>query len=246
MIHIEQGELQAYLDEEATLGARAHIDSHVEACAACAAELDRMRAASALFATAIRGADTQAPVFAAQAAVSAARRQARRQRFAFSRGALLRAALFMIGFAALASAAIPGSPVRSWISTALRSMRITPAIEIPARRTPDARAITPTVESVTGAAALSIRPVDGRVRVVLTDVAFDANIHVRLYDGDRAVVQASGAASRARFRTSPGRLELVGVGNGEVTIDLPRSATDARVEADGRVLYPKSNDPSIE
>src|SRR5688572_11458897 len=128
MAHIEQGDLQAYLDDE--VGARAEIDAHVHSCAECAAELGRLREASTLFASAMHGMDTQAPVFSALAELKhsngAAAVAPKRQpaRVPLVRVPLARAALLLFGFAAAASATIPGSPVRAWLGDALRTVGV--------------------------------------------------------------------------------------------------------------------------
>lgn len=243
MAHIEEGVLQAYLDDE--VGSRAEIDAHVHACATCAAELDRLRSASTLFAAAIQGADTSAPVLSALAAVKRTNpviqsrpvitQPARR----FARVPLARAAMLLFGFAAAASATIPGSPVRAWVGDALRTVGVLPQQEPVAPVVPDTPASAGAVEQGDDAAALYIEPIEGRIRIVLTDVADDANVRVQIVEADRALVQATGAAAKARFRTAPGRIEMIGVGKGDVVIDMPASVRDASVVADGKVLYVK-------
>jgi hypothetical protein len=238
MAHIEEGLLQAYLDDE--VGGRAELDAHLQGCAACMAELARLRGASQVFASAMRAADVAAPVFAAFTAVRRNPAEPAPRRPLFARLPLARAAMLMIGFAAVASAAIPGSPVRAWLSDALRSVGVLPEIEQPAAPVvPDSQASAGAVEQGGGPAALSILPSEGRLRIVLTDVSSAANVRVRMIDGDRALVQASGDAARARFRTGPGRIELIGIGKGEVVIDVPDGARDVRVESDGKVLFEK-------
>lgn len=239
MAHFDEGTLQAYLDDE--VGVRTEIDAHIHTCAACAAELDRLRAASQLFATAVRSADVNAPVDAAAAAIERSRQpEVVAPRRPLIRLPLARAAMFLIASAAIASAAIPGSPVRAWISGALRSVGVLPRIEKPAAPVvSEPRPSADGVEPGNDAAALSIQPVEGRVLVILTDVAPEARVRVRVVDTDRVLVQASGEAARARFKTGPGRVELIGVGKGDVVVDVPASALDARVEADGRVLFEK-------
>lgn len=242
MSHVEQGELQAYLDGEVTTSARAQIDSHIQSCGACAEQLEQLRSAATLFAFMMRGSDAPAPTAAALAEIQTVVPDVPRRRFALTRSALTRAAIFMVGFAALASAAIPGSPVRSWLSNALQTVGVidkapAPAV-VPAVPAPtEATANIPTDE-----AALAIQPADGHVRVILTNVLTGATIRVRLIDGERATVQALGGATRARFRTGPGRIEVIGVQKGEVAVEIPRSAWDARVEADGRMLFQKDRE----
>jgi hypothetical protein len=52
-------------------------------------------------------------------------------------------------------------------------------------------------------------------------------------------VEANGAAAHARFRTGRGRIEVVDVRSGEITVEIPRSALGARVEVDGKVIFQK-------
>ncbi len=239
MTHIESGELQAYLDEEVAAGSRAQINRHLQACTECATELQELRAASSLFAALLHAADAAAPVMRARAMVAAQRTDIPRRRMAFSRAALARAAMFMLGFAALASAAMPGSPVRAWIGDALRGSR--PAVA-PTPVEVSTPAAAPAETPGTDEAALSIEPADGRVLILLSGVTGETTIRVRLVDSERALVQTSNGAAHARFRTGPGRIEVLGIEKGEVTIEMPRSVIDARVEVDGRVLFQKDHD----
>jgi anti-sigma factor RsiW len=241
MRHVETGELQAYLDHEVTSKVRADIESHINACAACATELNLVRAHASLFATAINAVDAPAPAFTALAAITAARRAERKRPALVSRTALSRAAVILIALGAIASATLPGSPVRSWISDALRSIGVlsqpAPA-PAPSTESVPATALAPE----TGVNTLSIQPTEGRVRVILTDVADNATIRIRLVSSNRANVQATGGAAAARFKTAPGRVEVVGIEQGMVAIDLPRNVLDATVEADGRILFRKRGD----
>ena len=244
MAHIDEGTLQAYLDDE--VAARAEVDAHLAACTECAAELARLGAASQLFATAVHSADAKAPTYAALNAVKARRSPPLRtpeftQRRTFTRMPLARAALLVIGLAAVASAAIPGSPVRALIADALRFVTGADKDEtavVPPRV--DTEVAEPVFDSRSDlSAALSIQPVQGRVRVVLSSGANAATVRVRVVDSDRATVHASGAAAQARFRTGPGRIEVTGIEGGEITVDVPRSASNARVELDGRLIFEK-------
>jgi hypothetical protein len=238
MAHMNEGMLQAYLDDE--VGARAEIDAHLRVCAECAAELERLRSASRLFTSALSTGDVAAPAFAAFTAIRRAHVEPAPRRSAFARVSLARAAVLLIGFAAVASATIPGSPVRDWLSDALRSAGVLPEIEQPAASVvPDSQASAGAVEQGSGPAALSILPSEGRLRIVLTNVSAATNVRVRMISGDRALVQASGDAARARFRTGPGRIELIGIGKGEIIVDVPDGALDVRVESDGKVLFEK-------
>jgi hypothetical protein len=237
MTHVEEGVLQAYLDAEVTAGARADIDRHLHSCSTCAAELQRMRSASQLFHNALQNSDAVAPVLAAQANFANARRQERKLIAPQPQRAWARAAMFVVGLGAVASAAVPGSPVRAWISDALTRVGVLnepQGAAAPAKLPDEAPAVQ---RDETESTSLAIEAVDGRIRIVLRNVKPDATVTVRVVDGDRALVEATGAASKARFRTGAGLLEVDGVAGGEVVVEIPRSATNAVVEQDGRTIY---------
>lgn len=237
MTHVEEGVLQAYLDAEVTAAARADIDRHLHSCSVCAAELERMRSASLLFHNVVRDSDVMPPVLAAQARLAGLRRLERAPIAAPPRRAWARAAMFIVGLGAVASAAVPGSPVRAWISEALSRAGL--LNESPSAAAPAHPEEAPAVQrdAITESTALSIDAVDGRLRVVLKNVSAEASVTVRLVDTNRALVEATGAAARARFRTGAGLLEMDGVQGGTVVVEIPRSATDAVVQQDGRTIY---------
>jgi hypothetical protein len=193
----------------------------------------------------MQGADTRAPVSAALAAVKRAhpvvpaRRAVVRPARRLVRVPLARAAMLIFGFAAVASATIPGSPIRGWVGDALRTVGVLKKQQPVAPVVPETPASAGAAEQGDDAAALYIEPIDGRIRIILTAVSEDANVRVRIVQADRALVQATGAAAKARFQTAPGRIEMIGVGSGDVVIDMPASVKDASVVADGRVLYEK-------
>ncbi len=236
MTHVEEGVLQAYLDAEVTTGARADIDKHLHSCITCAAELERMGSASQLFHNALRESDAVAPVLAAQARFANVRRLERKLVPPQPRRAWARAAMFVVGLGAVASAAVPGSPVRAWISDALTRAGL---LNEPQRAAaPAFPEEAPAVQrDATESTALAIEAVDGRIRIILRNVNPGTTVTVRVVDSDRAMVEATGAASKARFRTGAGLLEVDGVQGGSVVVEVPRSATDAVVQQDGRTIY---------
>lgn len=236
MTHVEEGVLQAYLDAEVTAAARADIDRHLHSCSVCAAELERMRGASLLFHNVVRDSDVMPPVLAARARLAGVRRFERAPS-APPRRAWARAAMFVVGLGAVASAAVPGSPVRAWISDALSRAGL--LNESPSAAAPALPEEVPAVQrdATAESTALSIDAVDGRLRVVLKNVSAEASVTVRLVDTNRALVEATGVAARARFRTGAGLLEMDGVQGGTVVVEIPRSATDAVVQQDGRTIY---------
>lgn len=237
--HLGEGTLQALLDGELPPGERSAAEAHLAACGECAADARELRAlherASALLATG----DVAAPVAQAQMALRA--RRARRGPWGGeARRALLRAAVLVLAFAGAAAAAVPGSPVREWIEQAVLPAKkaALPPAHGRAPAPPPREAATPGAPT-----GVSIRPDAGAVRVVLSGASPRLRVTARLVDGDRAGVLARGrAASGARFRTAPGRIEVVGAGAGEIEVEIPRAARAATVEVNGRVLVAKDGD----
>lgn len=232
MSHVQAGQLQAFLDDELPLDERVTVERHVRGCAACRAEVAELEAAAALFSDAARDLGRlERPSVPARPATSRAVRgwgaQARRS--------LPRAAVLVLGFAAAASATLPGSPAREWLEGLLRRE---PAEEASAV----AAAPAPPVEEAAPEAGVSVAPLNGGVRVVLRDASPELVVRARLTNGARAGVYATGDAAAARFRSSPGRLEVSGAGAGELRVELPRDATDATVVVNGREYLRKEGD----
>jgi hypothetical protein len=195
-----------------------------------------MHDAARLFSSAIRESDVIAPVLPAQARFATARRLERPLVRPQPRRAFARAAMFIVGLGAVASAAVPGSPVRAWLSEALTrvGLREAPqAVQAPPLPEPE-----PVVqEDAAASTTLAIDAVDGRVRIVLKNVSAEANVSVRVVDSTRAIVEATGAAAQARFRTGAGLLEVDGIGGGSVVVEIPRSVSNAVVLRDGQTIY---------
>lgn len=236
MMHVEEGVLQAYLDDEVATGTRADIDRHLHSCSACADELNRLRGASLLFATALRESDVAAPTLAAQARFAGVPRFQPQFATPRPRRAFARAALFVVGLGAVASAAVPGSPVRAWLNDALTRAGLLDepqSAAAPATPTEAPAVERGSVEST----ALAIDPVDGRVRIVLRNVNAATNVSVQTVENGRAVVEASGIAAKARFRTGAGLLEVDGIQGGSIVVQIPRGATRATVEQDGKIIF---------
>lgn len=248
MTHPSEGTLQAFLDQELPGAERSEIAAHLLACAPCRGELDRLRADSELLSAALRHIDIAPALGRAEAEI--------RRRHSPSiprvqigpkvgvgvqaRRALVRAAVLILFAAAAASAAIPGSPVLRWIRSILPGSH--PAAHAPAPR-PAPPAAPQAAQPPTGSAAgVSVAPEEGRVRIVLRDAAPGVQVHVRLVDEPRAVVEATGLASGARFASSPGMIEMIGGGTGAVRIEVPRAARHAVVEVDGKPYFFKDGD----
>lgn len=233
MTHLGEGTLQELLDGELAPGPRAEADAHLASCAECAGLLAELRGLNARTSALLGMVEATPPVIAAQAAFAKRRRGA--GAMAEARRALPRAAVLVLAVAGAAAAAVvPGSPVREWVQrVTVQETATEPALPAPAP--------APAAEAVPMPApkAVSILPEDGRVRVEVTGSSAELRVRARLSSEPAAQVTATGAAVSARFRTGPGRIEVVGAGPGEVVIDLPAGADAAFVEVNGRVIAAK-------
>jgi anti-sigma factor RsiW len=251
MSHPAEGTLQAYLDGELPRADRAEVERHLEGCAPCRDAAEGLRAAAASLTGALALLDRPAPT---ERALAAASRQRWRRWVGVDAGQVLRrAAVLVLGVATVASATVPGSPVRGWIAGLLHggAPASAPAggsvaaggpggatgVPAPAAGAPEAGAAPDA-----SAAGVSVLPELGRVRVVLTAPSPDLRIRVRLSDDPYSDVRATGLASGARFRTGPGRVEVSGAGAGEVEVVIPRGARSAVVEVDGRAYFRKDGE----
>jgi hypothetical protein len=239
MNHATEGMLQAYLDGEADGEARREIADHLGACAACAAELETLRAAGVLVGSVLANLDRRVAV---QPALDAVRQQsvaqpARQQTVRRWRAGFGRAALFILASASIVSATVPGSPVRQWLSSAWDRV----ATFFAAERQPQlAEEPLPAMVDEAGA---WVAPYQGRVRVVLTGALPEATIRIQLVDRSRAGVLAEEAG--ARFSTASGRIEAAELGAGEVLVELPAGAQSAVVEVNGRIVASKDGDALV-
>ncbi|HEX8692362.1 MAG TPA: zf-HC2 domain-containing protein [Longimicrobium sp.] len=236
--HLAEGILQALLDAELPPPERAEAEAHLAACPACAGELRALRAAGERTSALLAQADVAAPVAQAQMSFRRRRMAARQHRFVEARRALLRAAVLVLGLAGVAAAAVPGSPVRAWIEDAV----------LPRERSPQAQEIQPAPAPAAAPApdlgapsGVTVPVRDGRVRVALTGAA-DLRLVVQSTPEPGARVLYRGPEHRARFHTSPGRIELAGARGGEVTVELPQAAEAAAVEVNGQVYVAKDGD----
>lgn len=227
MQHFETGLLQAHLDGELYGPESEQLVLHLADCAECRHELEELDAASRQVAEAISAlrrpmAPASMPFGGAEAARASGGGWA----------ALPRAAVLVLGFAAAASAAVPGSPVRGWLESLL-APAAPDGVLPPAVVAEDANGLSETGVSV---------PVESRtVRIAIDDAARGVEVTTTMAAGPRAGVFASGSAASARFTTGPGRIGVLGASGGELRIEIPATATSASVHVDGR-LYVRMED----
>jgi hypothetical protein len=235
---LDDGALQALIDGELPPGEAAAAEAHLGACPACAAELRALRGVHERASLLLARADAPAPV--AQATMAMRARRMRAARYAEARRTLARAAVLLLALAGVA-AAVPGTGVHEWVTSAVLPAAKAPVQPRIAREAARAPAAAPVADaSPTG---VSIRADGGAVKVVLIGVPATVEVRAHLVAGDVAGVLARGpAAATARFRTSTGKIEVMEAAAGVLEVQLPRGASAASVEVNGRVYVAKDGD----
>lgn len=230
MNHITEDTLLAYLDGELESEQRARVAEHLLACEKCRQALDALRQRSRLLSEGLPPVE-RSP---ASAAWSELRTRAPRTREASTAAApsdedavrsvrtFLQAAALVLAFAGAAAAAIPGSPVRGWLEHSVDAVAQLFTADAEEADRPEA-----TGEALS---AVAVKPEKGQIRIQLTQPAPGVVVRVELVEGERALVRAR----ESRYRTAPGRIEVVQPRRGEVHVELPSLAREARVEVDGR------------
>lgn len=237
MTHIDDGTLQAFLDDELAPRDRANAAEHLLGCPRCQAEKDELVRAHSVFSDAVAILDVEAPRRAAPVAGSGGSGGApvpgKAARPRFSGGPFIKAASLILLLAAAASAAVPGSPVREWI---VRAIEPAP-VEEPAPVVEPAPAPAPAPAPVPAGVSLAA---DQRVDVILSGLE-DAAIRLVETAGERVTVSALGARTDPSFRTAVGTLEVRDGVGGEIIVEWPASLMTARLVVDGELYAEKAD-----
>lgn len=229
MTHPDEGTLQALLDGEVAPPEHQALTRHLGGCERCRGELEELRLAFERSAGALALLDRPAP--------AGAHREFTRRRGRYAWGPALRRAAVLLLFAATgAAAAVPGSPLREWLSG-----RIGGAPES-ASAPAAAPAAQPAPAPEAPPAGVSVRPSEGVMRVALVRPSAGLRVRVRVSEEEMVRVSARGAAAGARFRTRTDRIEVVDGGPGDVWVEVPRSVRHFSLEVDGRVLLTKDGE----
>ena len=243
MVHTAEGTLQAYLDGEIADAAARALSDHVAGCAACAAELEALRRMNSRVGEALALLDTSSAAHVARARSAIAResRYGTRRIARIGAWGLAKAAMLTLVLAAAGAAAIPD--VRRALETTFSRVVAMFSSEqertaVPAEPTPaDPPAVTP--GAVPGATFVS--PASGRLEFVMEAPSGAVEVVVELVAAAQAEVRTA-TDDPVRIRWGNGRLELIGLGRGVVTIAIPRDVRTATVEVDGVVRVYKEGD----
>jgi hypothetical protein len=242
MVHTAEGTLQAYLDGEIADAAARALSDHVGACAECAAELDALRRTNSRVgeALAVLDSPSSAPMVRARAALAREGRYGTRRIARIGAWGLAKAAMLTLVLAAAGGAAIPDVR-RALETTFLRVVALFSSEQertaVPAEPAPADPPVTP--GEVPG--ATFVTPASGRVDIVLAAPTGTVEVVVELVAGSQAQVRTA-TDEPVRRRVGQGRLELIGLGTGVVTIGIPRDVRTATVEVDGVVRVYKEGD----
>ncbi len=233
MRHLDDGSLQALIDNELPEFEEHEARRHLAACGACRELLAEVSESSRVFSSAMAVIDVPASRSAPPAAREPVATRVRplhgaggaaagRSAGRWAPGAVRRAAAILIVAAGGASATIPGSPVREWLA-AQRSPIAAPAVA-PAN---------PEIMAAAVETGVSVTPAAGQLRIVLVDPGAGVHIRVLLTESARGGAFAEDGAGTAAFRAAAGRIEVAGAAGGRLRVEIPTSADDAAIVVDG-------------
>lgn len=231
MAHLDDGALQAYLDDEVAGHDRADAAEHLLGCTECRGRLDALKTANGRLAAALAELDVAHPAGSPRQPLRV------RRGLRVGGGSVARAAVLVLIMAAAASASVPGSPVREWIAQVVRPSA--PPVEAPL---PPPRQIPPPSAARSVPAGLAVPDAHG-VEVAVTGLA-DATIRLVRTETSGVIVSARGGSSDPRFRMEPGRIEVAGGEGGELLVEVPASGGDVRLVVGGR-LYAELSEGTL-
>mgnify|MGYP002778074870 CR=1 FL=1 len=229
--HLDEGVLYALLDDELSPVEEQRARAHIASCRECSASFQATGASSTLLSGGLRLLDVprSAKPFVTPAAVAASPR--------WSGAALARAAALLLMIGGAASAAVPGSPLHSWLEDQRAGSEPGMATTTVAAPEPAPLAVTPAAEAGAGVA-----PEQGVLRISVSGAQPGLSVRVVLTDTPRGGVYALGADSSVRFETAPGALAVADAGMTPLRIEVPRSASDVSVTINGRRYITKDGE----
>lgn len=223
MTHLEDGSLQAFLDDELPPDERARVAEHLLGCERCHATYESLAQANALFTQSVSVLDVEPP-----ARTRATGGSSDSSPVSMGTASFVRAAALVLVLAAAASAAVPGSPVREWVLRTVDRTSSQPAG--PTDGAPGAAADRGTASP----AGVAVHPADGSVLVALNGLE-STEIRLEAASGTLARVTVVDAEREPSFRTSAGRVEVRDGAGGSIRVRMPAGVSGARLEVDGRL-----------
>lgn len=135
----------------------------------------------------------------------------------------------MVLLLAAGAYAIPGSPIRDWLSRSVAAVA-----DLFGSGSSESTAVTGGDAGEVGSSGVFVDPLDGRVSIAVQLPAAGTLVRVTLTDATRASVRGTGGS----YRVGPGNIEVIEP-FGEMTIQLPGGISDARIEIDGHLVVRK-------
>jgi hypothetical protein len=225
MNHLDEAILVAVRDRE---DGYEPATAHLAGCSMCTDELEEVERRAQVLGEALASLDEHVDVVRAKAAVRG-RLDARREEAGAPRrmwrGHVGRAAAIVLLTAGAASA-LPWSPVRHWW---VGEQAETPTVSGPVGAAPQAAA---------SLAGISVAVPQGRIAVIVRGARAGTEIEVVWVDQATARVSAP---SGSGFTYGDGRAEVMAA-PGPIRVELPRDASFASLEVDGRVFLERSAD----
>ena len=227
MNHLTDDVLQTWIDQELDPTDRVQVADHLASCSDCRDKLGELRATAELF--------TEALVFYDEGVM---RSSQRKMSAGMTHGSRMlprwvgraAAVTLLLGGAAVA-AVIPGSPLRELI----RGPDAPDVIAAPE----EIVAVEPEVSS---GASITVRPLEGRIRIRINGFPAGTRVRIVLTDGALVVANLPDGEPNARFVVAAGLLEVVGPGSGSalqedigLVLQLPRRVQSGVVELNGVV-----------
>lgn len=245
--HPSEARLVAYVDGELARDERAAVSGHLEECGACSRALSELRRASSLFSEAavaleppasdVTAADTRRRA----ADQSPAERQptgggadvsgdsGRGRSFRWSTATRIAASIVVLLGAA---AALPGSPVRSWIDRSIQQVETLLGGGEDAPATVEPEAPQPERPAARDRSGVAVSASSGSILVTLRDVPRSTSVHVRLVAGQQAGVWNAGG----EYRTAPGRIEVTAPASDSLLVEIPRLVSRVELEVNDRLV----------
>jgi hypothetical protein len=231
-VHPNDELIRAFLDDELEPRGRQDVVRHLDDCAACRGLVQVLRKRGEVVTAALGHLDTPPPTELALASLKRRMESTARPRSSYR--SLARAAAVAFLMLGGAASALPGSPVRQWISSGWDRIMGSGSPEEGALAPMEAP--PPALTSEEAGAGIGVA--GGVVELRVDGLPEGEEVTVLLVDGDQAGI--FGPAS-TRFRTEEGRVEAIAT-EGGIRIELPRGVRRATVVVNGVPYLRKSGD----
>lgn len=243
--HPTDGRLMAYLDGELSRDQRATVSRHLVGCRSCARTMDELRRSSSVFSDAV---STLSPPTAGAAQGELRRRSGEpgdegasvagrigghddeddEAGFGWSTATRIAASLVVLLGAA---AALPGSPVRSWLDRSVQGVQALFGGDEKQERPETVEVSEAPRPEIVDRSGIAVTASEGSIRIGLRDVSENTEIRVRLVDGRQAGVWNAGG----QYRTAPGRIRVTSPDSESLLVEIPRSVRRVLLTVNGRL-----------